>query len=148
MQNLIISDLEIRVGNGVKQCLKRQCAFCPTHRTPNTQPHLLTHTCKSHVWSPVSKMYHIFCEIFNVLHFPWLGLCQSPCLAGLLTSCSKTCGHIIESNYPKPHLTFLMMSFSDWVWTRVMLVPYVYNFGRWLEMWPYLTMIMLFECCI
>ena len=36
---------------------------------------------------------------------------QSPCLVGLLTSGSKTCGQVTESNYPKPHLTFLVMSF-------------------------------------
>ena len=41
-----------------------------------------------------------------VLHFPLLGLCQSPCLTGLLTFSSKTCGHITASNCPKPHLTF------------------------------------------
>ena len=45
-----------------------------------------------------------FCEIFNVLHLPLVGLCQSPCLAGFLTSCSKPYGHITEANYPKPHL--------------------------------------------
>ena len=48
-----------------------------------------------------SKIYHILGEIYKVLHFPLLGLCQYPCLVGLLTSGSKTCGHITESNYPQ-----------------------------------------------
>ena len=41
-------------------------------------------------------------------------LCQSQCLVGflgLLTSGCKTCGHVTVSNYPKPHLTFLVMLF-------------------------------------
>ena len=42
-----------------------------------------------------------FWWILQILHFPLLVLCQSPCLAGLLTSGSKTCGHITESNYPQ-----------------------------------------------
>ena len=52
-----------------------------------------------------------FGEIYKVLGFPLLRLCQSPSLGCLLTSCSKTCGHITESNYPKPQLKFLVMSF-------------------------------------
>ena len=85
--------------------------FWPTHRTPNSQSHLLTHTSKSHLWSLISKIYHVLGEIYKVLDFPLLGLYQSPSLACLLPSCSKTCGHITESNYPKPQLTFLVMSF-------------------------------------
>ena len=30
--------------------------FWPTHRTPNTQPHLLTHTCKFQLWSLIFKI--------------------------------------------------------------------------------------------
>ena len=66
-------------------------------RTPDTQPHLLTHTSKSHLWSLISKIYHILGEICKVLHVSLLGLCQSPCLLGLFTSGCKTCGHITES---------------------------------------------------
>ena len=95
-------------------------------------------TSKSHLWSLISKIYHVLGEIYKELHFQLLGLCQSPCLAGLLTSCPKTCGHITESNYPKPQLTFLVMPLSDWVWSRVMLVPYVYNLAK---MCPYQTML-------
>ena len=35
--------------------------------------------------------------------------------------------HYTEFNYPKSHLTFLVMSYKDWVWTHVMPVSYVYN---------------------
>ena len=52
-----------------------------------------THTCKSHLWSLISKIYHIFGEIYKVLYFPLLGLCQSPSLWGFLISGSRTCGH-------------------------------------------------------
>ena len=97
-------------------------------------------TCKSHVWSLISKPYHLLGEIYKVFHIPLLGLCESPCWEGLLTSGSKTWGHITESSYPiKPHATFMVMSFWDWLWNHVMLVTCVYNLAK---MCPYLTMFM------
>ena len=83
--------------------------FWPTHRTPTNHPHLLTHSSKSHLWSLISKIYHIFGEIYRVLHFPLLELCQSPSLAGLLTFTLAPRLVVTESNYPKPHLTFLVI---------------------------------------
>ena len=116
-------------------------------QNPNTQPHLLTHIRKSHLWSPVSKIYHIFGEISNVLHFPLLGLCQSPCLAGLLTLTPRlvvTSHSLITPNH----------IYHSW-WCHFKIASEMFNarpiclrFGRWLEMYPYLTMIMWFECCI
>ena len=56
-----------------KSCrFKTYCGFTPfwpTHRTGNTQPHLMTHTCKAHLWSLITKIYHILGAKLCVLHY-------------------------------------------------------------------------------
>ena len=86
------------------------------HFGPLTEPQTANHTC----WDTYLQISLMVTDIQHISHFRWnlqsfafsiTGAVSLPILVGLLASGLKTCGHITESNYPKPHLTFLVMSF-------------------------------------
>ena len=62
----------------INRVLNGNAPFWPTHTTPNSQSHLQTHTSKSHLLPLIFKIYHVLGEIYKILDFPLLGLCQSP----------------------------------------------------------------------